>query len=59
MKKTFKKLKLAKETVRTLELGSVRGGTYATYSCGVQTNCGGSVFPYVCEDRVTSADGPC
>jgi len=47
MKKTVKKLVLAKETVRNLELAEARGGT-GTY--GVVGTCGGSVYPYVCED---------
>jgi len=51
MKKKTKKLVLSKETVRSLELDGVRGGT--TYSCGVQTNCSGSAFPYNCEERFT------
>jgi hypothetical protein len=58
MKKTVKKLVLAKETLRSLELEIAKGGT-GTYSCGVQTNCGGSADPYVCENRFASADGPC
>lgn len=59
MKKQAKKLKLAKETVRSLDLEGVRGGTYATYSCGVVTTCSGSAYPYVCEDLVNPDSGAC
>ncbi len=56
MKKQGKKLVLAKETLRILELESARGGTYyVTYSCGVVTTCGGSAPPYDCEDLFNPA----
>jgi hypothetical protein len=52
MKKQTKKLVLAKETLRSLELEGAKGGTTGVtcYSCGVVTNCSGSAPPYVCED---------
>jgi len=56
MKKRTKKLVLAKETLRSMELERANGGTLggntdgACFSCGVVTNCGGSAYPYVCVD---------
>ncbi|PYQ64336.1 MAG: hypothetical protein DMF53_07765 [Acidobacteria bacterium] len=60
MKKQGKKLVLAKETLRILELESARGGTsagtyYETCSCGVVTTCSGSALPYDCEDLFNPA----
>jgi hypothetical protein len=56
MKKQGKKLVLAKETLRALELEIATGGT--TYSCGVVTTCSGSALPYYCEDLFNPAGSP-
>jgi hypothetical protein len=58
MKKRTKKLVLAKETLRALELEIATGGTTDTHSCGVVTTCSGSALPYYCEDLLNPAGSP-
>lgn len=50
MKKKTKKLVLAKETVRTLELNSVHGGSVASCSC----SCGCPSIEITCENEFLS-----
>jgi hypothetical protein len=56
MKKTPKKLVLAKETVRNLELERITGGTETAYSWGIVGTCSGSVHPYVCENLLNPTE---